>query len=126
MHLGSITSMHKHILPCILSYTMPMYCHVYYPIYYPYITLYIILYITHILELSVKYWYLVYFFILWSLLMLLLSSTLLCTHPTSTTLFLILSKQSVLVLSFEYLMDNSIAFHIVLSIAYILSIDCPM
>jgi hypothetical protein len=34
------------------------------------------------------------------LLMLLLSSTLLCAHPTSTTLFLVLSKQSVLVLIF--------------------------
>jgi hypothetical protein len=41
------------------------------------------------------------------LLMLLLSSTLLHTHPTSTTLFPVLSKQSVLVLSFEYLTDNS-------------------
>jgi hypothetical protein len=38
--------------------------------------------------------------------------SLLCTHPTSTTLFPILSKQSVLVLSFEYLMDNSIALPI--------------
>jgi hypothetical protein len=39
--------------------------------------------------------------------MLLLSSTLLFTHPTSTTLFLVLSKLTVLVLSFEDLMDNS-------------------
>jgi hypothetical protein len=38
----------------------------------------------------------------------LLSSTLLCTHPTSTTLFPILSKVSVLILSFEYLTNNSI------------------
>jgi hypothetical protein len=33
---------------------------------------------------------------------------LLYTHLTSTTLFLVLSKQSVLVLSFEFLMDNSV------------------
>ena len=33
-------------------------------------------------------------------------STLLCTHPNSTTLFPILSKKSVLVLSFEYLTDS--------------------
>jgi hypothetical protein len=33
--------------------------------------------------------------------------SLLYTHPTSTTLFPILSKQSILVLSFEYLTDNS-------------------
>ena len=39
--------------------------------------------------------------------MLLLSSTLLYIHPTSTTLFPVLSKHSVLVLSFEYLTDNS-------------------
>jgi hypothetical protein len=38
------------------------------------------------------------------------SSTLLYVHPTSTTIFLILSKQSVLVLSFEYLTDNSISW----------------
>jgi hypothetical protein len=37
-----------------------------------------------------------------------LSSTLLYTHLTSTTLFPILRKHSVLVLSFEYLTDNSI------------------
>jgi hypothetical protein len=37
--------------------------------------------------------------------MLLLSS--IFTHPTSTTLFPVLSKQSVLVLSFEYLTDDS-------------------
>jgi hypothetical protein len=42
--------------------------------------------------------------------MLLLSSILLYIHPTSTTLFPILSKQSVLVLSFEYLTDSSIAW----------------
>jgi hypothetical protein len=45
--------------------------------------------------------------------MLLLSSTLLCIYPTSTTLFSVLSKQSVLVLSFEYLTDNSIVTSIV-------------
>jgi hypothetical protein len=33
--------------------------------------------------------------------------SLLCTHFTSTTLFPVLSKHSVLVLSFEYLTDNS-------------------
>jgi hypothetical protein len=38
--------------------------------------------------------------------------SLLCTHPTSTTLFPVLSKQSVLVLSFEYLTDNSIVIKI--------------
>jgi hypothetical protein len=40
--------------------------------------------------------------------MLLLSSTLLFTHPTSTTLFPVLSKLTVSVLSFEELTDNSI------------------
>jgi hypothetical protein len=30
-----------------------------------------------------------------------------CTHPTSTTLFPVLSKKGVLVPSFEYLTDNS-------------------
>jgi hypothetical protein len=39
--------------------------------------------------------------------MLLLSSTLLFTHPTSTTLFPVLSKLTASVLSFEDLMDNS-------------------
>jgi hypothetical protein len=39
--------------------------------------------------------------------MLLLSSTLLFTHPTSTTLFPVLSKLTILVLSFEDLTDNS-------------------
>jgi hypothetical protein len=37
----------------------------------------------------------------------LLSSTLLFTHPTSTTLFLVLNKLIVSVLSFEDLTDNS-------------------
>jgi hypothetical protein len=44
------------------------------------------------------------------LLTLLLSSTLLCTYSTLTALFLVLSKQSVLVLCFEYLTDNSNVF----------------
>jgi hypothetical protein len=35
------------------------------------------------------------------------SSTLLCTQPTSTTLFLVLSKLTGSVLSFEDLTDNS-------------------
>jgi hypothetical protein len=39
--------------------------------------------------------------------MLLLSSTLLFTHPTSTTLFPVLSKLTASVLSFEDLTDNS-------------------
>jgi hypothetical protein len=39
--------------------------------------------------------------------MLLLSSTLMFTHPTSTTLFPVLSKLTILVLSFEDLTDNS-------------------
>jgi hypothetical protein len=47
--------------------------------------------------------------------MLLLSSTILCTHSTSTTLFPVLRKQSVSVPSFEYLTDNSnimMGFHV--------------
>jgi hypothetical protein len=40
------------------------------------------------------------------------SSTLLCTQPTSTTLFPVLSKLTGLVLSFEDLMDNSNVFKI--------------
>jgi hypothetical protein len=39
--------------------------------------------------------------------MLLLSSTLLFTHPTSTTLFPVLSKLTVSIFSFEDLTDNS-------------------
>jgi hypothetical protein len=39
--------------------------------------------------------------------MLFLSSTLLFIHPTSTTLFPVLSKLTVLVLYFEDLTDNS-------------------
>ena len=43
--------------------------------------------------------------------MLLLSSILLFTHPTLTTLFPILSNLTVSILSFEDLIDNSIAWH---------------
>jgi hypothetical protein len=49
--------------------------------------------------------------------MLLLSSTLLFTHPTSTTLFPILSKLTVSVLSFEDLTDNSITLELCANIS---------
>jgi hypothetical protein len=55
--------------------------------------------------------------------MLLLCSILLCTHPTLATLFLVLSKQSVLVLSFEYLTDNSNMFSDFLKLFKVLDMD---